>query len=447
MAEWGAGQQWTDELAADFVKYDLNDDGIITAAEAIKAEALIKAGLLTTVRPARGSGLSPAPALPIPEPPAAVSLDAMYTVPQGSAEEQVKFFQTLSAYTPQTPEEDLVYRLNYRRASTEAAEAVLKRDPDPNSYANRAATYQLFMNRIYALAQADPQEQQKIVADLRVYVDERIKRGRGIAAATPVMSLGQQLEQMGEYQRGADLLREFAEMFADSGDASLTGPTQQMRQTADRLAAMAKDFHREGQKLVFPPKGRLIPLDLSSKANMDTATFAASAGSGLTEIPVGENFIRGVRFHVGPKILQLAGDQPRGGPESRDRPDKVEGIPVGRKIVRLYVLHSGQWGGADGTSVGEYRLHYEDGSATSFRIIFNQDICDWYANAASPLGTQATVAWTGANFATANRGRRLRLCLSAWENPHPEKTVTTLDYVSARTRTHPFCVAATVELP
>lgn len=43
MAEYGAGKVWTDELAAEFVKYDLNNDGIITAEEAIKAEAAAKA--------------------------------------------------------------------------------------------------------------------------------------------------------------------------------------------------------------------------------------------------------------------------------------------------------------------------------------------------------------------------------------------------------------------
>ena len=37
MAEYGAGKTWTDELAADFAKYDLNNDGIITPDEAIKA--------------------------------------------------------------------------------------------------------------------------------------------------------------------------------------------------------------------------------------------------------------------------------------------------------------------------------------------------------------------------------------------------------------------------
>jgi hypothetical protein len=236
-------------------------------------------------------------------------------------------------------------------------------------------------------------------------------------------------------------------MTANSADPSLTRVTDQMRQTAERLAAAANDFHREGQKLVLPPKGRLIPLDLSQQANLDLETFGASAGSGMAEIPRGWNSFAGVKFHVGAKIIQLAGDRPRGGPEAEGRPDKVEGIAVNRKFIRLYVLHSGQWGGAPGMPVGEYRLHYEDGTSTAFPIIYGQDLSDWqsFAKGAAGRATRATVAWTGSNLTVSRQQKNLRLYLSAWDNPNPEKKVTTLDYVSNRTVCNPFCVAMTVE--
>ena len=447
MFEWGAGKTWTDELAGDFAKYDLNNDGIITDKEAIKAEALIKAGLLATVRPAGGSGFSPPPARTISEPPAAASLEAMYALPQGGVDDHVKFINTLTAYKPQTPEEDLAYRVNYRRATSEAAEKILKENLDPNSIPSRTARYTLLLNRIYALAQGTPQEQQKTLDDAKAYMEERIKNGRGIAGVTVAMSLGQTLEQMGEYQRAADALREFAEMTAKSGDRNLSGATDQMRQTAERLAAAAKDFRREGQKLVLLPKGRLIPLDLSRQANLDIETFGANAGSGLAEIPRGWTSLGGVKFQVGARVIQLAGDQPRGGPEARGRPAKVEGIAVDRKIVRLYVLHSGQWGGVGGTPVGEYRLHYEDGSSTAFPIIYGEDLCDWYTRGSQFPATRARVVWTGNNLNAGNARSTLRLCLSGWENPHPDKKVTSLDYVSTSTRCAPFCVAITVEEP
>ena len=41
----------------------------------------------------------------------------------------------------------------------------------------------------------------------------------------------------------------------------------------------------------------------------------------------------------------------------------------------------------------------------------------------------------------------LRLYLTVWENPHQEKTVASIDFVSAMTVAAPFCVAITAEGP
>ena len=194
------------------------------------------------------------PAPPIPEPPAAASLEAMYTLPQGGVDEHVKFINTLSAYKPRTPEEDLAYRVNYRQATTEAAERILKENSDLNSIPNRTARWTLLSNRIYAMAQADPPEQEKIVADVRAYLEERIKNGGGMAGVAMVRALCEKLAQMGEYQCAADALREFAEISAKGGDDKLTAAAEQMRQMAERLADGAKRTPREGPKLVSRPR-------------------------------------------------------------------------------------------------------------------------------------------------------------------------------------------------
>ena len=55
--------------------------------------------------------------------------------------------------------------------------------------------------------------------------------------------------------------------------------------------------------------------------------------------------------------------------------------------------------------------------------------------------------WVGQNAATKEAKIYLRLYLSVWENPHPEKTVASLGYVSAMTDAAPFCAAITVEMP
>lgn len=364
----------------------------------------------------------------------------MYAVPEGGVDQLVKFIQTLSEYKPKTRGDDIAYRAYFRRAIAEAAEKILKLDKDPNSEACQAARFVLLANRVYALAQGDPQQQKKTLADVKAYLEEQVKKGQGEAGASLAISLGQTLEQMGEYQRAAEALKGFAEVTAKSGDASLSRATAELTRTAERLAAAAKEYPLEDPKLVLPPKGRLVSLDLRRQANMEIVTFDTSSGGGLAELPRGENTLAGVKFQVGPKVVQLASSS------ARDRPEKVEGIAVDRKIVRLYVLHSSQTSWVPGgTRVGEYRLHYEDGSSAVFPIVYGEDLRDWWCGDDHYPATRAKVVWTGNNVRSAQARNTLRLCLRVWENPHPEKKVTSLEYVSAVTRCAPFCVAITAE--
>ena len=369
---------------------------------------------------------------------------AAYTVPRGGVNELVKFIQTLSEYKPKTPEEDLPYRVYFRKAIGEAAERILKLEKDPNSEASQAARFVLLTNRVYALAQSDPQQQQKTLADVRAYLEEQVKKGQGAVGASLAISLGQTLEQMGEYQRAAEALHGFAELTAKSADGNLSGVTDEMRQTAERLAAAAKEFRREDKKLVLPPKGRLFPVDLKGKTNRNANTISINprfAGNGLAELPRGEHSFGGVKFLVGNDVIHLSSSV------IQTAPPEVKGIPVDRKIVRLYVLHGGQRGDQgdlprNGTRVGEYRLHYEDGTSATFPIIYGLDFRDWWYGGDHFPTTRGKVVWTGANFRT----NTLRLYLSVWKNPHPENKVATLDYISALVPdSAPFCVAMTVE--
>ena len=53
--------------------------------------------------------------------------------------------------------------------------------------------------------------------------------------------------------------------------------------------------------------------------------------------------------------------------------------------------------------------------------------------------------WRGSNPAAKRVNKTLRLYLSAWENPYPDKKVLSISYTSAMTEAAPFCVAMTVE--
>ena len=98
--------------------------------------------------------------------------------------------------------------------------------------------------------------------------------------------------------------------------------------------------------------------------------------------------------------------------------------------------------------IGNYQVHYVDGSQETIPIVCGKDVRDWWSNDTSPV-TLGQVVWVGRNKAVTAKGRDhyLRLYMTVWENPYSEKTVASLDYVSAMTKAGPFCVAITVEMP
>jgi hypothetical protein len=172
-------------------------------------------------------------------------------------------------------------------------------------------------------------------------------------------------------------------------------------------------------------------------------------GNNLAELPRGEQTFEGVRFQIGDGLIQLAGRfLPR-------TPSKVEGIAVGRVFAKLHILHATGWGDCqpnvwDGTLVGRYLLHGEDGSIQQVPIVYGKDVRDWYipdqAQGVTHGALDLKVAWKGSNATATQVGATIRLFLTTWINPTPDRKVVSLDYSSRRhLPTAPFCVAMTLQ--
>ena len=84
-----------------------------------------------------------------------------------------------------------------------------------------------------------------------------------------------------------------------------------------------------------------------------------------------------------------------------------------------------------------------DAQACSSSIISGEDVRDW-RDKRKPL-SRAKLAWVGTNPKARLFLKSLRLYVTLWENPHPEKKVTGIDFTSTTTRAAPFCVAMSVE--
>ena len=371
--------------------------------------------------------------------------DDPYQVPEGGVAELIAFIQRVSEIRPETPQEDIRHRQNARPALRQAAERILELDSDPASETRQTARFLVMVERVRSLAADDPQQ---TVEDVQTYLAELIESGQQRVAADVAMLLVQTLMQAGQWHHCADACESIPPLFADAANGRSLSELRGIAAGAEQIREMADRSEAAGSRSVIRPEGRLVTLDLSGKWNRKMVDFSGSGafeGNGLAELPRGEQTLRGVAFSIGDGVVQL------GSTNAQDSPARIEGIAVERRIARLYALHATQWGGAtpvveDGTPVGEYRLHYEDGTDVSLPIVYGEDVRDWWTwDRGEPL-LRGSVAWTGANLHTERYRIALRLCLSVLENPHPERKVHTVSYISTMdTPAAPFCVALTVE--
>jgi peroxiredoxin len=194
----------------------------------------------------------------------------------------------------------------------------------------------------------------------------------------------------------------------------------------------------------YVPKGKLSYVDLQPNANQKLAESfeGTNRPNDLAELPTGEQAFGGVKFRIGEGLIHVARKR------RPDLPTEIEGIPVNRKLTKLYMLQGTQWGFAeDGTLVGEYRVHYEDGTEETIPIVLGEDLRDWWNSDHSQAVTRGKVVWVGENEASRRNHLTLRLYLAVWDNPHPGKNVVSVDLACpASSCAGPFCVAMTSEL-
>jgi beta-galactosidase len=220
-------------------------------------------------------------------------------------------------------------------------------------------------------------------------------------------------------------------------------------------------FRRVGPPMVSAGLLVLLLMGCDSPAEPTTPTEAAgptfvpvdltpfATGKDVENLPTGRQTFQGVKYQIGPRPLQL------GSTVYPEFPQTIEGIAVGRTCRAVHFLHATQGGGYqqpghpkhenDGVEVGRYVIHYEDGDDAVQPLIYGEQLrgwWDWDNNLPTP---NSQMVWTGENAAASKYNRKIRLYWAVWENPHPEKVVKAIDFVSANAKAAPFCVAMTLE--
>jgi hypothetical protein len=164
------------------------------------------------------------------------------------------------------------------------------------------------------------------------------------------------------------------------------------------------------------------------------------AGNDLAGLAGGKHVLLGIPFEVGDGVVQL------GSTIMMRMPPKVE-LKVGRKFTALSVLHAAGWAIEEGPiPIASFILRYQDGTTHSIQVVNRQDVfAFWKRPGDTP--TAAKEVWQGSNAKVKNNGNSIRLFAATWDNPRPDATVVSIEFLSAMTKSAPLCVAMTVAEP
>ncbi|MDP2898615.1 MAG: DUF3352 domain-containing protein [bacterium] len=153
----------------------------------------------------------------------------------------------------------------------------------------------------------------------------------------------------------------------------------------------------------------------------------------------GTHYLGDGAYKIPDGVIQLWGEQ------FTDVPREVKGIKVGQKFKALHILHATGWGETpeplpDGTQIACYIVNYDDGTAAEIPVKYGVDVRDWWVQRNAPV-SEGKIVWTGRNSLSP-----IRLYSMAWENPHPDKAVASIDYKSAGTVCAPYVIAITADV-
>ncbi len=166
-------------------------------------------------------------------------------------------------------------------------------------------------------------------------------------------------------------------------------------------------------------------------------------GANLAELPKGVQAFARAAFDVR-GLVQLAGTT-AAKETGIDFPKAITGIKIGAKVRKLHFLQGASWSAAVDTKIGEYVLHYADGTTFTVPILYGRSVVDWWITGGSPVPTDAQIAWTGENAASHKIGYKIQLYTYTVNNPRPDVELASLDFVSTFSASAPFLVALTYE--
>jgi len=184
-------------------------------------------------------------------------------------------------------------------------------------------------------------------------------------------------------------------------------------------------------------------------------------GNNLASLPTGAHVYAGVPFD-GEGRLQLYGrsqfdKQPSWATlyKQQQWATQIKNIVVGGRCDRLQVLHGACDVLVSGQRLAGLVLHYTDGSSAEIPIVGGEDVLGWWGPIydtdsswdRNPTAAGTELAWAGSNPSIQKHAPdlSLRLYRSAFDNPHPDLEIASIDYVSGLKHASPFLLGLTLE--
>ncbi|HRI11607.1 MAG TPA: WD40 repeat domain-containing serine/threonine protein kinase [Verrucomicrobiota bacterium] len=166
----------------------------------------------------------------------------------------------------------------------------------------------------------------------------------------------------------------------------------------------------------------------------------------LPEIPSGLFSANGVRFDVR-GIIQLSGGRMKG--VNPNLPQAVTNIPVAQLVRRVHFLSHANIAPRSvlrPLEIARVRLNYSDGTSTEFPVRLGEEVEDWWSRPRGPLvPKRASIVWRGISSSSETASSWQQICHFAFDNPHPEIELASIDLVSAMETPSLYVLAITIE--
>ncbi|MBM3475702.1 MAG: hypothetical protein FJX75_20750 [Armatimonadetes bacterium] len=212
--------------------------------------------------------------------------------------------------------------------------------------------------------------------------------------------------------------------------------TQQNRLEGTKIASIL--LTNLGAQMDLAPFARVeakdfVPVDLAPYCNLG---FAGDPDTGwmdhgpkaLAGFPTGGQPLARAWFNIidpaqngGKSVIVLRGTT------RPSYPAEMKGIPVNAQARALHFLHTCAWGRPDGGDAATYVVYYADGTEQRIPIRVGVEIADWYVDPHPQPAAQ--VAWTGH---IDDKPGPIGAYAMRWVNPWPDKTITSIDLLSAQ---------------